>query len=173
MNNIEDIDWFAIKVRFNRALSANQEILDNQIETYFPLEMRGVPTKGGKIRSKMMPVFSNLVFVKTSFKMISAMCGVHKDWFYLSNTIDGQKRAIRIPETQMKQFQDFIAGNYDNIEYKKTKFKKGEKVIVKSGLFKGSEAIYIEEKGKKYKEYILEIANMYITITENNGLEKA
>ena len=172
MNNLEDIDWFAIKIRFNRAPNANQKIIDKQIETYFPLEMRGVPTKGGKIRSKMMPVFSNLVFVKTSFKMISAMCGVHKDWFYLSNTIDGQKRAIRIPEIQMKQLQDFIAGNYDNIEYKKTKFKKGEKVIVKSGLFKGSEAIYIEEKGKKYKEYILEIANMHITITGNNVLEK-
>ena len=173
MNNLETIDWFVIRVRFNRASSANQKLLDKQIETYFPMEMQSLPIKGGKIRVKMMPIFSNLVFVKTSFQVISDLCGVHKDWYYLSNTISGLKQAIRIPESQMKQFQDFMDGNYDNIKHKKNKFQRGEKVIVKSGLFKGSEAIYIEEKGKKHKEYILEIANMHITITENNLLEKS
>ena len=171
MNDLELVDWFAIRVRFNRASIANEKILGRQIETYFPMERRTVPIKGGKVCSKMMPIFSNLVFVKASFQMVSDLCGVNKDWFYLSTTENGKKRAIRIPEPQMKQFQDFIDGKYDNIECEKAKFKEGEKVIVKSGLFKGSEAIFIEERGAKYKEFVLEIANMYITFTENNILE--
>ena len=172
MNDLELISWFVIKVRFNRASIANQKILDKQIETYFPMEMQSVTIKGGKRRAKMTPIFSNLIFVKTSFRVLSDLCGVNKDWYYLSSIEDGLKKAVRIPESQMKQFQDFIDGNYNEIEHKKTKFKKGEKVIVKSGMFKGCEAIFIEEKDKKYKEYVLQIANMHILITENHVSEK-
>ena len=98
-----------------------------------------------------------MIFVKTTFRRVSEFCAAHKDMYYRSEVVDGLKRAIRIPEDQMTTFREFIAGNYDNIDCKITKIKSGEKIVGKSGLFKGSKIVFKEEKGKIKKEYKIEI----------------
>lgn len=115
MSDFDKIDWFVLKIRFQRAVVAQKRLDKPDIEVYLPMEVRSVPTKCGGNCVKPMPIFSDLMFVKTSFRRISEICAAYKDMFYQSEIIDGSKRAIRIPEEQMTTFQEFIAGNYDNI----------------------------------------------------------
>ncbi len=158
MNDLENIDWFAIRVRFHRVEIAARERLNKpDIEVYLPMEVRAVPTKCGGVCVKQVPIMSDLIFVKTSYRRVHDLCAAHKDMYYQSETIDGSKRAIRIPDSQMTQFQEFISGNYDNIDCKITKLKRSEKIVVKSGIFKGSKIIFKEQRGKMTKEYIIEI----------------
>ncbi len=158
MNDLEDINWFALRVKFHRVEATAKDRLNKpDIEVYLPMEVRTVPTKCGGECVKQMPITSDLVFVKTSYRRVRDLCAAHKDIYYLSETIDGGKRAIRIPDDQMIQFQEFISGNFDNIDCKITKLKRSEKIVVKSGTFKGSKIIFKEERGKTKKEYIIEI----------------
>ncbi|MFR9651196.1 MAG: transcription termination/antitermination NusG family protein [Rikenellaceae bacterium] len=158
MNDLEDVNWFVLRVRFQRVEKAARERLNkSDIEVYLPMEIRTVPTKCGGECVKQVPIMSDLIFVKTSFHRVHDLCAAYKDMFYQSETIDGGKRAIRIPDNQMAQFKEFISGNYDNIDCKVTKLKRSEKIVVKSGTFKGSKIIFKEERGKTTKEYIIEI----------------
>ncbi|MFI3282975.1 MAG: transcription termination/antitermination NusG family protein [Rikenellaceae bacterium] len=157
MNGLESASWFVLKVRFQRVVMAQKRLEKPDIEVYLPMEMRSVATKCGGERVKLMPIFSDMIFVKSTFQRIREICEAYKDMYYQSETIDGLRRAIRIPEEQMTTFREFISGNYDNIDCKITKLKRGEKIVVKSGIFKGSKIVFKEEKGKINKEYIIEI----------------
>ncbi len=158
MNDLEAINWFALRVKFHRVEMAVKERLNKpDIEVYLPMEVRTVPTKCGGECVKQMPIMSDLVFIKTSFRRVRDLCAAYTDMYYQSETVDGGKRAIRIPDNQMIQFQEFISGNFDNIDCKITKLKRSEKIVVKSGTFKGSKIIFKEERGKTKKEYIIEI----------------
>ncbi|MFR9611837.1 MAG: transcription termination/antitermination NusG family protein [Rikenellaceae bacterium] len=168
MSDLDNVDWFVLKVRFQRVLIAKERLAKLDIEVYVPMEMRSIPTKGGGECVKLTPIFSNMMFVKTSFRRISEICAAYKDMYYQSETIDGLKRAIRIPEEQMIRFQEFISGNYDNINCKITKLKSGQKIIVKSGVFKGSVIVFKEEKGKITKEYKVEVNGVDWNFSESS-----
>ncbi len=168
MSDLEEVGWFVIKVRFNRAISAQKQLAECQIETYFPMEMRNIVVKNGKSTLKLMPIFSNLIFVKATLSRIFELCAVHKDWYYLSNVEKGLRRAVKIPESQMKQFIGFIDGNFDGIDYKLQKFKGGKKFIVQSGIFKNSEVIFKEERGKINKQYIVEVNGHEAFFSQNS-----
>lgn len=168
MNDLELISWFVLKVRFQRAVLAKERLTKPDIEVFLPMEMRPVLTKGKKECIKLMPIFSDLIFVKTTFQNISDICGVYKDMFYQSELIDGSRRAIRIPEDQMTKFINFISGNYEDIDCKRTKLKSGEKIIIKSGVFKGSMIVYKGVKGKENKEYKIEINGIDWKFTEQS-----
>ncbi len=157
MSDLENIDWFVLKVRFQRIMIAQKRVAKPDIEVYVPMEMRSVPTKCGGACVKQMPIFSDMMFLKTTFRRVSEICSAYKDMYYHSESINGVRRAIRIPDDQMVAFQQFIAGNYDNIDCKITKLKSGEKIVVKSGMFKGSKIVFKEERGKSKKEYKIEI----------------
>ncbi len=157
MSDLETIDWFVLRIRFQRAVLAQKRLEKPDIETYLPMEVRAVATKCGGECVKLMPILSDMLFVKTSFRRVQEICAAYKDMYYKSEVVDGFKRAIRIPEDQMTTFRDFIAGNFDNIDCKITKLKSGEKIVVKSGMFKGSKVVFKEERGKIKKEYKVEI----------------
>lgn len=138
------------------------------LEFYLPKQMRPVKTKGGGERVKLMPIFSNLIFVKSTFQRVSEICGAYKDIYYLSEQIAGQRRALRVPDEQMQPFMEFIDGDYARLDCKTTKLKKGEKLVVKSGLFKGSTILFIAERGAAKKEYSLEINGRNVIFSEES-----
>ncbi|MFR9527689.1 MAG: transcription termination/antitermination NusG family protein [Rikenellaceae bacterium] len=168
MNDLDTIDWFVLKVRFQRASMAQKRLHKPDIEVYLPMEVRSVPTKCGGQRVKPMPIFSDMIFLKTSFRRVSEICAAYKDMYYKSEVINGLRRAIRIPEDQMTTFREFIAGNYDNIDCKMTKLKSGQKIVVKSGMFKGSKIVFKEEKGNTKKEYQIEINGIDWSFSEES-----
>lgn len=166
MNDLEEIGWFVLKVRFQRAVIAKNKLAEHGIEVYLPMELRAVKTKGGGECVKLMPILSDLIFVKTDFQKLRDICAVYKYLYYQSEKTDGVNRAIRIPDNQMSQFQDFISGNYENIDCKITKLKSGQKIVIKSGIFKGCKIIFKQEKGKTTKEYKIEINGIDWNFTE-------
>ena len=158
MNDLEDINWFILKVRFQRVeIAARERFNKPDIEIYLPMEMRAVPTKCGGECVKQVPIIPGHIFVKTSYRRVRDLCTAYKDMYYQSETINGEKRAIRIPDNQMSQFKEFVSGNFDNIDCKITKLKRGDKIVVKSGVFKGSKILFKEERGETTKKYIIEI----------------
>lgn len=166
MSDLDNVDWFVLRVRFQRAVKALERVAKPDIEVYLPMEMRPVSTKCGGECIKQMPIFSDMIFLKTTFRRVSEICAAYKDMYYLSESINGLKRAIRIPEAQMATFQEFISGNYDNIDCKITKLKSGKKIVVKSGVFKGSTIVFKEEKGTVKKGYKIEINGVDWTFSE-------
>ncbi len=168
MSDLNRVSWFVIKYRFQRVKRVQKRLQKPDIEIYLPMEMRSVPVKGGKECARMMPIFSNMVLVKTTFQRLSEICGAYKDMFYMPEVIDGFRRAIRIPEDQMTLFREFIDGNYESLDCKVTKLKSGEKIVVKSGVFKGSSITFKEERGQLKKEYIVEVNGRNIFFSESS-----
>ncbi len=157
MSDLEKTEWFVLRIRFQRAVIAQKRLDKPDIESFLPMEVRAIPTKCGGECVKSVPIFSDMIFIKTTFSRVNDLCAVHKDMYYRSEVIDGFRRAIRIPEDQMADFKNFTNGNYDNLDCKMTKLKSGKKIVVKSGVFKGSKIVFKEEKGKINKEYKIEI----------------
>ncbi|MFI3285537.1 MAG: hypothetical protein R3Y08_02680 [Rikenellaceae bacterium] len=172
MSDLDKVDWFILRIRFQRATIAQTRLNKPDIEVYLPMELRAIPTKCGGECVKLTPIFSDMIFIKTTFRRVREICAAYKDMYYRSEVIDGFKRAIRIPEEQMSTFKEFISGNYDNIDCKMTQLKSGKKIVVKSGLFKGSKILFKEEKGKIKREYTIEINGIDWNFSENALSEK-
>ena len=47
MSDLDKIDWFVLRIRFQRAVIAQKRLNKPEIESYLPMEVRAVPTKCG------------------------------------------------------------------------------------------------------------------------------
>ncbi len=165
--------WFVLKVRFNRIVEAQNTLAKLNTECYVPMEMRAVVCKGRKVKSKMMPVLSNLIFVKSTLDSIKEICTTHKYLYYLSHKVDNQFQAMVIPNEQMEQFRKFIDGNFKGIDHERIKFTGGEKVKITSGVFRGSEATFIKVSGKLQRTLWLEMNGVSLSLPSDTALEMA
>lgn len=164
-------EWFVLKVRFNRIIEAQNTLAKHNAECYVPMEMRSVICKGERVKNKMMPVLSNLIFVKSTIEAIKELCGRYKYLYYLSHKVDGLFQAMVIPEKQMEQFRKFIDGDFKGLDHEKIKFTGGEKVIIKSGVFRDSEATFIKVGGKRSRTLWLKMNGVSLSVPSDTALE--
>ena len=151
--------WFAMRATYKREFVAQEYLRGKGIEVFIPLR-REVKVIGAIKRKVTVPAINSLIFVYAQKEQIQqAKFGV--DYLqYLTKQLDGNRVPIIVPTSQMEQFRAVVED--DTID--KTYFAPGEldlregtRVKVHGGAMDGFEGVLMKMKGKRNKQFFLEV----------------
>ncbi|MDR0560198.1 MAG: UpxY family transcription antiterminator [Prevotellaceae bacterium] len=151
MVNFTDVVWYALRVTYGRELFFKHYLDSNQVENFIPMEYCMIE-KDGKKKKQLSPVIRNLVFVKTSKKVIDEFKPLLEAKFPVRYIIDRTRNVpIVVPDVQMQNFIAISKTCDENLVYLKSSinFSKGTKVRIKSGIFAGVEGEFLRIKGDR------------------------
>lgn len=163
--------WFAMRATYKRELLAKDYLTSKGFEVFLPMKTVIKVVRGIK-RKLSVPAINSLIFVYAQKEMLQqAKWGVEY-LQYITRKEDGKNVPIVVPQRQMEQFIQVVQD--DTID--KTFFAPGEvdlstgtRVRVHGGPFDGYEGVLLKVKGKRKKQFCLDIPNI---ITLNTVIEK-
>lgn len=161
-NNIIPV-WFAMSATFGRSLQARQVLLKKGIENYVPMRWDVITQSRGHKTKKQVPVISNLIFVRSVWSGIMESMSA-MPWLMLQTfPKEGYNAPIIVPDSQMEQFIR-VTENKDNrpvyLQPAEINLNEGEHVQVLGGPFDGVEGIFINSRGRRKKQLIVEIPHI-------------
>ncbi|MBR4883212.1 MAG: UpxY family transcription antiterminator, partial [Bacteroidales bacterium] len=151
--------WFAMRATYKREFVAQEYLQSKGIEVFIPLR-REIKVIRGVKRKVTVPAINSLIFVYAQKELIQqAKFGV--DYLqYLTRKLDGKNIPIIVPSHQMELFKRVVED--DTID--KTYFAPGEvnliegaRVKVHGGPLNGYQGILIKQKGKRNKQFFLDV----------------
>ena len=151
--------WFAMRATYKREFVAQEYLQSKGIDVFIPLRTEVKVIRGIK-RKVTVPAINSLIFVYAQKEQIQqAKFGV--DYLqYLTRKMDGKNIPIIVPTDQMGQFKKVVQD--DTID--KTYFAPGEvnltegtRVKVHGGALDGYEGILMKLKGKRNKQFFLDV----------------
>jgi transcription antitermination factor NusG len=144
--------WYPLRVTYSREMVFKAWLDARNIENFIPLRYAEV-TCGGRKHRKLVPVIHNLIFVYSTRNFLDAQKRELEDRLPVRYIMNPELHCpIVIPEKQMRDFIA-VAGTLDEqliwLDPSTTKLKKGDKVRITGGLFKGVEGTLMRIKGDR------------------------
>lgn len=173
MMNESPFQWFSMRATYKREMVAKEYLEGKGIEVFVPLKTEIKVIRGIK-RKVTVPAINSLIFVYAQKEQIQqAKFGV--DYLqYLTRKLDGRNIPIIVPDYQMDQFRAVVED--DTIE--KSFFAPGEvdlasgtKVKVHGGAFDGYEGILLKVKGKRNKQFFINLEGVAAVSTKIEKLD--
>jgi len=157
MSSSEQMQWFAMRATYRRGMQI-KELLDKQgISNFIPMRYE-MQEKNGRKRRILVPVIRNLIFVRAVQSELQWVKDRNPYLQYMIDVRNGQK--IIVPDEQMRQFIA-VAGTYDEhlifFSPDEVNLRKGMKVRIIGGDFKGYEGIFIKVKGARDRRVVISL----------------
>lgn len=144
------LQWFAMRVTYNRALKVKESLDSQQIENFVPLQYQYV-MRGDKPVRRLLPSVPNLIFIRMTlpamkdFKRVTTLP--------IRYFMDKETNApVIVPDRQMKNFMAVAGTNDEHLVYLDpvaVKLKRGDRVRVTGGLFAGLEGEFMRINGDR------------------------
>jgi len=167
-----------LRVLFGRELKLKEKLLERNIKCFVPL--RYVETnKEGVTKRKLISAISCILFIHTNCVVIDALKCKYKYILPFRYLIDkSTNKPMVVRDREMYNFIA-IAGNRELTEYvhylgkEAQTLKRGEEVIVKSGIFKGIKGYIVRVKRQRRVMVELQgLANVVTVYIPNELLEQ-
>ena len=157
---IENSQWFLIYTKAQQEQRAKKNLESQGFETFLPLIAFAQSNSSKSITLKAM--FPRYLFVKFNTELdkwnrIKSTRGV-------SHLVVFGQRLAEIPNQVIVYLRSKADENdIVRLKIKRQEFNKGEKVVVKTGAFKGKEATFLSKKSKERVRILLRFVNHLIT----------
>ncbi len=162
-------EWFAMRATFSRAMLAKRALEERSIENYLPMHYDVVVDRRGHKTKELVPVISNIIFVRTTKAIIQE---AKKDilWLqYLTFPHEGRNRPIVVPNKQMEDFIAVTSRTQSKVLYlnpAEINLQKGTRVRIIGGPFDNVEGLFINSRGAGKKKLIVEIPGIIAAKSE-------
>lgn len=142
MTHVTQLNWYALKVFYNKVFEVEQILFEHNVENYIPTEVITV-MKNGVFYDKKRPVVNSLMFLRTSPENLTSLLrGPLYNRALVYRTPDRQKPAI-IPDRDFYVFRLVTSSGETGLEYfcdeQMIHLSSGDKVRVIDGPFIGTE----------------------------------
>ena len=165
--------WFAMRATYKREMVAKEYLEGKGIEVFVPLKTEIKVIRGIK-RKVTVPAINSLIFVYAQKEQIQqAKFGV--DYLQdLTRKLEGRNVPTIVPDYQMEQFIAIVED--DTIEKSffapgDVDFAAGTKVKVHGGAFDGYEGILLKVKGKRNKQFFINLDGVAAVSTKIEKLD--
>lgn len=165
--------WFAMRATYKREMVAKEYLEGKGIEVFVPLKTEIKVIRGIK-RKVTVPAINSLIFVYAQKEQIQqAKFGV--DYLqYFTRKLDGRNVPTIVPDYQMEQFRAVV----EDDTIKKSFFAPGDvdlaagtKVKVHGGAFDGYEGVLLKIKGKRNKQFFINLDGVAAVSTKIEKLD--
>jgi transcription antitermination factor NusG len=144
--------WYAFKVFFNKVFEMDTALREHGVETYFP-KVRVEKTVAGKTQYVEKPAISSLIFVRCSENAVMSFQWTFTGKVMLySHVTNGRRLPSPIDEEEMRMFMLATSVGDDRLQYLEVgsvDYKKGQKVRVIDGPYKGCVGYIKRVKGNR------------------------
>ena len=161
----EQLNWYAMKVFFNKVFEIEALLEDRAVESYIPVrteQLKGEEhlriarrlatpddrrrdnqfLQAGPIIYKRIPVVNSLLFFRTLAERVAEMEALITGRGFVYKMADRERPAV-IPDKQMAMFRIVCSSGAEGLEFFSdedlTRYKQGDKVRVLEGPLKGAE----------------------------------
>ena len=156
----ENSKWFLVYTKAQEEQRAQKNLENQGFEIFLPMIALAKVNKSKTITLKAM--FPRYLFVKINAELDKWSC--IKSTRGVSHLVVFGQRLAEIPN-QVIVYLRSKADENDIVKLKITRqeFQKGEKLVVKTGVFKGKEATFLSKKSKERVRILLRFVNHLIT----------
>ena len=165
----EIINWYALKIFYNKALHFKELVEKDGVETYLAMTSKEVK-ESGRIQHQKKPLVSSLMFIRSTEDYLNSLREHHfseltyyKTAHFILQPGNNSVEYVPaiIPEDQMEVFRQATTEG-GNIQYlgtiKSLNLKPGDRVMVTEGPFKGREG-YLK-RIKKDRKFVITRGNI-------------
>lgn len=150
--------WFPMRVTYGREVFVKNFLDGEKIETFLPMTDKAW-RDGGRIRHKLVPAVSNLLFVRSEKKRLDLLKHTRRDaepLRYMIRPVSAERNAmneiITVPDRQMYNFMKVAEGPEDQRTFltaSDLQGHAGDTVTITSGPFAGVEGVIKRIKGNR------------------------
>ena len=161
----EKLNWYAMKVFFNKVFEMEALLEDRDVESYIPVrkeQLKGEEhlriarrlatpddrrrdnqfIQAGPVIFKRIPVVNSLLFFRTNAERVPEMEALVNGRGFVYKMTDRERPSV-IPDRQMAMFRMVCSSGVDGLEFfaddDLTRYRQGDKVRVTEGPLKGAE----------------------------------
>lgn len=164
---MDELVWFAMSTPYHREMKAKLLLDKYNIENFIPMHYEVVETKRGKERL-FVPLIHNLLFVKTSRKVIQQIKTGLPYLQYRVRSEAGRNVPIIVPPKQMEQFIAVCQTQNEELIFlqpEEINLSKGTRVRIVGGMFDGIEGVFVKLKGKRQRRVVVLLDNIAAVAT--------
>ncbi|MBQ4023637.1 MAG: UpxY family transcription antiterminator [Prevotella sp.] len=173
-----NLQWFPMRVTYNRELKIKESLDELGVENFIPMHYELVDTKEGRKRM-LVPAIHNLIFVHSTQEFITHLKMTRKEFeplrYIIKTSLEKTSSVIlRVPDQQMENFMRVATVQDESVmflDYKDFIGKEGRRVRINEGSFAGVEGTI--KRIKKNKHVVVQIegvAAVAITFVPSNYL---
>lgn len=155
MDAEDQTPWYAIRLFANNQLRVSDYFKEHNLECFIPMQYRVYEDEQGRMKRKLRPVVSNLLFVRKTLSSLEMKHLVQQCQFKISViTKDRQTREYyEIPAKQMFEFRTMCNPEIEMRKYissDEARHKSGVPVLVCHGPFKGLTGRLVRQNHKYF-----------------------
>lgn len=179
MSSNSDLQWFPLRVTYNRELKIKKEFDKLGITSYIPMIIELREKDGVQIETTV-PAIHNLIFVCSQQETITNLKMGNKAFepirYMMKHSSDGSVGIMTIPNHQMENFMKVASVHDSSVRYLECSeylSKVGKKVKITAGQFK--DVIGVIKRIKKNRYFVVQIegiAAVAITYIPKTFLEE-
>ena len=148
-----------MRATYGRNLMVQRLLEMQKIESFVPMRKRTVKS-GRRIKTDMIPVVRDLIFVLSERDIIQEVKGKIPYLHYITRPTEGRNTPVEVPEEQMQQFIRVCTEMDEQAELlseEMMNFEVGERVRITEGAFKGCVGQLTKIEGKRSKRFVVAI----------------
>jgi len=171
LSESKSIFWYVFFAANGKAVKISEYLQSVNIEYFFPMCNKEQRIRNSeRTKCTLQPLIRNFVFVKSSKEFLSPHIEKIKQLFSIESGLYyrdlGSKEIIVVPEKQMQSFINIAGNKNENIVYlsnEEVNVRKGTKVRIIGGVFKGVDGIFMRIQG--HKRVVVSIPNLFSVAT--------
>ena len=175
MQTEKSLQWFPMRVTYNRELKVKEHLDTINVENFIPLHYE-IVGKGNDRKRKLVPAVHNLIFIRSTKQQLTNLKQSVKELeplrFIVRTNLDGNSEILRIPDKQMENFMRVASIQDDSVMFLQPGDyinKIGRRVLITEGIFAGVEGVIKRFKNNRHVVVQMEgLAAVAITYVPTN-----
>ena len=156
MQTEKSLQWFPMRVTYNRELKVKEHLDTINVENFIPLHYE-IVGKGNDRKRKLVPAVHNLIFIRSTKQQLTNLKQSVKELEPLRcivrTNLDGNSEILRIPDKQMENFMRVASIQDDSVMFLQPGDyinKIGRRVLITEGIFAGVEGVIKRFKNNRH-----------------------
>lgn len=156
MQTEKSLQWFPMRVTYNRELKVKEHLDTIKVENFIPLHYE-IVGKGNDRKRKLVPAVHNLIFIRSTKQQLTNLKQSVKELeplrFIVRTNLDGNSEILRIPDKQMENFMRVASIQDDSVMFLQPGDyinKIGRRVLITEGIFAGVEGVIKRFKNNRH-----------------------
>jgi transcription antitermination factor NusG len=156
MQTEKSLQWFPMRVTYNRELKVKEHLDTINVENFIPLHYE-IVGKGNDRKRKLVPAVHNLIFIRSTKQQLTNLKQSVKELeplrFIVRTNLDGNSGILRIPDKQMENFMRVASIQDDSVMFLQPGDyinKIGRRVLITEGIFAGVEGVIKRFKNNRH-----------------------
>ena len=166
-NSKSNVEWYVMRVTYQRELVAHRQLGDLGIESFVPTEKVKKRKVGGGYSYREISKLHNYIFVRSSLEVLQNLKTTKIPYlrYMMAKGESGQPEPQFVPADQMEHFMAICRSEGAKFLEPLIDLKVGDKVRILSGPLQGVEGVYVRTSARHEKRVVVQIAGVAAVAT--------